>query len=146
MQRAEPAEHDLEQPEIDRLFWCTFGAGYSGWSGTIWAPGGSGGGGGKQGGSKPVIGGRFSLWGEAKTGTMLGVRPMIGAMKLQLFERKITRDATSADGYSLFPVHAWSHNVSDVVGVVRALEETGNFEVMPPSALLAAVAKNVVHR
>ena len=30
--------------------------------------------------------------------------------------------------------------------VVRALEETGNFEVMPPSALLAAVAKNVVHR
>ena len=135
----------LQQPEIDGLFWYTFGAGYSGWSGTVWGPGGSGGGGGKQGGSKPVIGGRFSLWGEAKTGTMLGVRPMIEAMKLQLFERKITRDATSADGYSLFPVHAWSHNVSDVVEVVRALEETGNFEVMPPSALLAAVAKNVVH-
>jgi hypothetical protein len=42
-------------------------------------------------------------------------------------------------------VHAWSHNVSDVVEVVRALEETGKFEVMTPSALLATVAKNVVH-
>ena len=128
----------LQQPQIDGIFWYTFGAGYSGWSGTMW--GGDGSGSIKK---KPVVGGRFSLWGEATKGTMLGVKPLIASMKLLLLERKINRDANSANGYSLVPVHAWSHNVSDVVEVARALEETGDFEVVTPSALLAAVAKNV---
>ena len=52
-------------------------------------------------------------------------------------------DESSADGYSLFPVHAWSHNVSDVVAVAKGLEGTGYFEVVTPSALLKAVAQNV---
>ena len=44
---------------------------------------------------------------------------------------------------SLIPVHAWSHNVSDVVAVAAALEATGHFEVVTPTALLRAVAQNV---
>jgi hypothetical protein len=40
-------------------------------------------------------------------------------------------------------VHAWSHNVSDVVQVVRALEATGGFEAVTPTALMQAVAANV---
>ena len=70
---------------------------YSGWSGTLW--GNAGGRANtstpnpypeysqpKQAAKKPVIGGRFSLWGEATTGTMLGVKPMIANMKLLMFE------------------------------------------------------------
>ena len=45
---------------------------------------------------------------------------------------------------SLIPVHAWSHNVSDVVAVAAALEATGHFEVVTPTALLKAVAQNVI--
>ena len=40
-------------------------------------------------------------------------------------------------------VHAWSHNVSDVVTVAKMLEDTGHFEVVTPTALLKAVAENV---
>lgn len=107
------------------MFWYTFGAGYSGWSGTLW--------GGAAGKKKPVIGGRFSLWGEGKKGSMLGVKPMIENMKLLMLEGKISRSATAADGYSLIPVHAWSHNVTDVVEIAAALEATGHFEVVTPT-------------
>ena len=40
-------------------------------------------------------------------------------------------------------MHAWSHNVNDVVQVVRALEATGGFEAVTPTALMQAVAANV---
>lgn len=127
----------VSQPNVDGMFWYTFGAGYSGWSGTEWYISSDG----KQ--TKPVIGGRFSLWGEGKIGSMLGVEPLIKNMERLLLERKIDTDATSADGYSLFPVHAWSHNVTDVVTVSKALEATGYFETVTPSELLKAVAQNV---
>jgi len=127
----------LSQPNVDGMFWCTFGAGYSGWSGTEWYSING------EGHAKPVIGGRFSLWGEAKEGSMLGVTPLVNHMVRLLIERKINTDATSADGYSLFPVHAWSHNVTDVVAVAKALEATGSFETVTPSELLKAVAQNV---
>lgn len=45
--------------------------------------------------------------------------------------------------YSLIPVHAWSHNVSDVVELAGLLEETGQFEIVTPSSLMSAVAANV---
>jgi len=55
--------------------------------------------------------------------------------------RKISKDGRdAAKGYSLIPVHAWSHNVTGVVAVAKALEATGNFEVLTPTELLAAVA------
>ena len=84
------------------------------------------------------------MWGEAKSGTMLGVHPLVEQMKLQMIEGKISRDLTQANGYSLCPVHAWSHNVSDVVMAAKLLEATGKFEIVTPTALLRAVAQNVV--
>lgn len=69
--------------------------------------------------NKPVVGGRFSLWGEAKIGTMLGVDAMVVQMVKLLLERKITKDASHADGYSLIPVHAWSHNVTGIVSMLN---------------------------
>eukprot|EP01044_Picomonas_judraskeda_P012838 COSAG03_NODE_1880_length_3396_cov_33.248408_5_plen_145_part_00 len=126
----------LSQPNVDGMFWYTFGAGYSGWSGTEWHTSD-----GQR--FKPVIGGRASLWGEGTSGSMLGVTPLIKLMERLLMEQKINTDATSADGYSLFPVHAWSHNVTDVVTVSERLEATGFFETVTPSELLQAVAQNV---
>lgn len=96
--------------------------------------------------SQLPAGGRFSLWGEAKIGSMLGVEALIKNMERLLMERKINTDPASADGYSLFPVHAWSHNVTDVVAVSKALEATGYFETVTPSELLKAVAQNVKPR
>ena len=123
----------LAQPSIDGIFWYTFGAGYSGWSGTEWS----------KTTKKPVVGGRLSLWGEAKTGSMLGVGPIILNMIKLLLLGKITTDPSLADGYSLIPVHAWSHNVSDVVEGATKLAATGDFEIVTPSELMAAVIKNV---
>jgi hypothetical protein len=40
-------------------------------------------------------------------------------------------------------VHAWSHNVTDVVEVATKLEATGDFEVITPSELMAQIIKNV---
>ena len=127
----------LSQPNVEGMFWYTFGAGYSGWSGTEWYDHNDG------QHAKPVIGGRFSLWGEGKIGTMLGVDGLVENMERLLMERKINTDPSSANGYSLFPVHAWSHNVTDVVRVSKALEATGYFETVTPSELLRAVARNV---
>jgi len=123
----------LARPEIDGVFWYTFGAGYSGWHDTLW----------DSATKKPIIGARLSLWGEGKTGTMLGVKPMVTELSAQLLTGKISRSSTSANGYSLIPVHAWSHNVTDVRAVAEALEATGFFEIVTPSTLLANVRGNV---
>ena len=94
----------LAQDEVAGIFWYTFGAGYSGWSGTLWGTAGGLASPGqhhlpaKQAVKKPVIGGRFSLWGEATKGTMLGVNPMIEHMKLLMLEGKISKSDTEADG------------------------------------------------
>ena len=123
----------LAQPSVDGVFWYTFGAGYAGWSDTMWSPTTK----------KPVVGARYSLWGEAKAGTMLGVKPLIFNMEKQLLERKIGIDPTQKNGYSLISVHAWSHNVTDVLQVATALEATGKFEVVTPSTLMASVIQHV---
>ena len=74
---------------------------------------------------------------------MLGVKPLAKHMTELLLEGKISTDAARADGYSLIPVHAWSHTVSDVVEAAALLGRTGAFEVITPSALMKAVASNV---
>ena len=37
------------------------------------------------------------------------------------------KDISSSAGYSLIPVHAWTHNVSDVVRAIQALEVSPEF-------------------
>ena len=124
----------LQQDSVEGLFWYTFGAGYSGWNGTIF----------DRKSKKPVIGGRISLWGNASSGTMLGVNPMIEYFKMQLKKGIINTNASDVNGYSLVPVNVWSHTVDDVVKVAKALEQTGNFEIITPTTLLDEVRTKCV--
>ena len=122
----------LEQETIEGIFWYTFGAGYSGWTGTKFDPNTK----------KPVIGGRVSLWGNSTSGTMQGVIGTIQHFKNLLKNKEISRDMKDVNGYSLVPVNVWSHTVDDVVTVANELMKTGNFEIITPSALLKEVKNN----
>ena len=52
-------------------------------------------------------------------------------------------DASSSSGYSVIPVHAWSHNVSDIKAAAALLSKDGRFDVVLPEELLARVSKYV---
>jgi len=85
---------------------------------------------------KPVIGGRFSLWSpEFYNGTTL-------AEALRALPNM--EDVTSSDGYSLIPVHAWSHGVDDVRDVAEALRDDGRFDVVSPEEFVDRIVKRVV--
>ena len=58
---------------------------------------------------------------------------------MQLRKRIINTNASDVNGYSLVPVNVWSHSVDDVVEVAKALEQTGNFEIITPTTLLGEV-------
>ena len=80
----------LNDTGVDAAFLYTYGACYSGLEGRVtWV------------GQKPVIGGRFSLWGNGTAGQCLGTSALVAALKSQ------PKDPSSASGYSLIPVHAW---------------------------------------
>ena len=80
----------------------------------------------------------------AMTAMMLGTAiALILLRSVPLISLSLTLFGRWPAGYSLFPTHAWSHNVTDVVDAVRLLEETGQFEAVTPTELMAAVAKNV---
>ncbi len=79
------------------------------------------------------------MWGDATTGTMLNVDALVAKLRQELAAGSIVANATAPNGYSLIPVHAWSHNVSDVVQAANMLTATGDFAIITPSALLAAV-------
>ena len=49
----------------------------------------------------------------------------------------------SADGYSIVPVHAWSHDYADVVKVASALQASGGVDVVLPSELMRRVSEHV---
>ena len=121
----------LRQESIKGIFWYTFGAGYSGWSGTKW----------DADSGKPIVGARVSLWGNSTRGTMIGVGAMVERFKELYRSQAINGNRKSTDGYSLVPVNVWSHSVADVVAVAQGLEKLGNFEIVTPSALLEGVAK-----
>jgi len=80
---------------------------------------------------QPVIGGRMNFWSP----NFFNVTGLVEA--LQALPN--LDDEKTSDGYSLIPVHAWSHNVSDVVEVVKMLEEDGRFDVVLPSKLVKRV-------
>ena len=86
-----------------------------------------------------MVSGRYSLWGNSTdtSGDMVGVKAMITKIKT------LTKDATSPDGYSIIPVHAWSHTYDDVVAVATALQAESGFDVVLPSELIKRVKANV---
>lgn len=53
------------------------------------------------------------------------------------------RDPDSADGYSIVPVHAWTHTYADIVTVASALRASGGVDIVLPSELLRRVDERV---
>lgn len=93
---------------------------------------------------KPVIGGRFNLWGNGSDPsgpTFKNVSGLVAALAAQ------PRDPTSPDGYSLVPLHAWSHNVSDALAVLQGLQAAAGagVELVTPDVFVARMVANVPH-
>merc|ERR1711904_557324 len=78
----------LDSDGIDGILHYTLNDGYAGLNGRVWWVNG-----------KPVISGRFSLWGEATNGPMLGVDGLVEKLKV------LPKDARSTSGYSVIAVH-----------------------------------------
>jgi hypothetical protein len=98
----------LAQPGIEALLWYPY-SDYSGLRGAIqWSAGG-----------KPVIGGRFNLWGNASDPARPTFQNTTGLAQALLQQ---ARDGSRAEGYSLVPVHAWTHTVADAAEVVRLVQ------------------------
>ena len=57
--------------------------------------------------------------------------------------KAMPKDPKSSLGYSVIPVHAWSHSYDDIVTVVSALQAAGGFDVVLPSELLRRVKENI---
>ena len=95
-------------------------------------------------GGKPVIGGRFNLWGSGLAPDPTGPT-FCNVSELTAKLLALPRDGSSADGYSLIPLHAWSHSVGDALLVKQALEAAapGAVEVVTPSELVARVVANL---
>lgn len=96
---------------------------------------------GRQGGitwinNKPVIGGRFGLWGSEPAYN----DPTQLARKL----RALPKDPTNPNAYSLVPVHVWTHTVKDVIAAVNLLG-SDYFNVVTPTQLVQLVQQNVFH-
>jgi hypothetical protein len=129
-----PAEF-LKHDQIDALLFYNYDN-YAGLRGSITFVSG-----------KPVIGGRYNLWGSGAppdpvTPNFYNVSGLIDALV-----RLSSTDATSADGYSLIPLHAWSHTVSDARAVMVGVQALapGRFEFVAPDELVARVAAFVKH-
>lgn len=120
------------EAQVDALLWYDY-SNYAGEGGAItWSNG------------KPVIGGRFSLWGSGAAPDPTGpsfknVTGLIAALLAQ------PRTPGVAAGYSLVPVHAWTHNVTDARAVFDALaaQSGGGVEVVTPDVFVARVVANV---
>merc|ERR1740121_1083711 len=113
----------LSGEDVDGMLYYPWGGGYSALHGGVW-----------QIGSKTVVSSRFSLWGDAKTGDeMLGVAGLVDKLK------GLPKSPTSADGYSLIAVNAWSHSYDDVLAVAEGLKEVGGFEFVTPSELVKRI-------
>jgi hypothetical protein len=92
---------------------------YSGWRGKIvWSN------------DKPVIGGRYSMWGDKET-------PQSIAQKLNME----IKNQFQPEGYSLIPVHVWSHSVEDVKKCVSMLD--GNVRVVAPDDFVKLITRNL---
>eukprot|EP00051_Salpingoeca_urceolata_P029121 m.488987 g.488987 ORF g.488987 m.488987 type:complete len:605 (+) comp26277_c0_seq1:1-1815(+) len=86
---------------------------------------------------KPAITGRYALWEDRPSGQAVGVS---GLVKQLL---PLAKDPTSEGGYSLIPVHAWSHSYGDVLNVTSQLRAAGGFDIVTPIELARRVATTV---
>ena len=107
------------------MIFYSWGDGYSGLHGKVWSCN-----------KKPIVSGKWSLWGNSSdvTSDMVGVEAMIEKLR-QVAQ---LNDPTSLDSYSFIPVHAWSHSYADVLAVVNALA-SDQFEIVLPSEMLRRI-------
>jgi hypothetical protein len=119
----------LEYSNIDCVFYYTYGNGYAGGGGkTVFTEGG-----------EPVITARYSLWGDnddPSASPMLSNDGMIAALQQQV------KDSSIVDGYSVIPVHAWSHTVSDVKYIIDNIGE--GVEILDAESFFRKFTNNVV--
>ena len=80
---------------------------------------------------KPVIGGRFNLWSPQ----FYNVTTLAAELNKQ------PRTPSAEAGYSLVPVHVWSHTVADVVAV-KALLDSG-VDVVTPDVFVQRIVANL---
>jgi hypothetical protein len=129
---AQAAESYLRHEGVDAVIWYPY-SDYSGLRGSItWANG------------KPVIGGRFNLWGDGtnpKGPTFFNVTGLADALL------RMPRDPAQPEGYSLVPLHAWSHTVADAAQVMALVEAAapGVVQAVTPAEFVARIVANV-HR
>lgn len=84
---------------------------------------------------RPVVGARFALWPPQGMGPDEVAQAVL----------RMPRDPASAAGYSLVPVHVWSHTVADVVRTVTAIaNDLHGLQVVTPTELLRRVRAHVV--
>ena len=103
---------------IDAVFYYMY-SDYAGWKGKImWSN------------DKPIIGGRFSLWGDKETPVSLAQK-INGSVKNQF----------QPEGYSLIPVHVWSNTVEDVKKCINMLD--GDVRVVAPDDFVKLIKKNL---
>lgn len=86
---------------------------------------------------KPIFTGRAALWGNGTTGQCLGVQPLVQRLA------SLPKDQTDANGYSLIPVHAWTHPLADVAAAAKLLQEAGGFDVVTPTELVSRFTANI---
>lgn len=125
------AESYLRHDGIDGLFWYPY-SDYSGLRGSItWSSGG-----------KPVIGGRFNLWGDGKNPSGPTFKNVSGLADALL---GMPRDPSLPEGYSLVPLHAWSHTVADAAQVMALVEAAapGAVQALTPAEFVAKIVANV---
>ena len=108
--------------QVESVIYFTFGKeenGYSGLHGNV-----------DYLNSKPVVGARANLWGEATSGDRVSVEGLVAELKT------LPKDVHDPNSYSIVVVNMGSHNYSDVVRATRLLEAAGGFDVVLPEVLI----------
>ena len=117
----------LAADDVPGMIFYAWGGGYAALNGTAYECDG-----------KPVMTGRWSLWGDGTGPYTYGVPAMIENL---LGVGNLT-DPREAESYSFIPVLAWDHSYADVVTIVEALEADGRFDVVLPSQMLQKFAQS----
>ncbi|MDB5282882.1 MAG: GxGYxY sequence motif-containing protein [Bacteroidota bacterium] len=103
---------------VDAVFYYMY-SDYSGWKGKI-----------MWNNDKPIIGGRYSLWGDKET-------PQTLAQKLN----NEVKNQFQPEGYSLIPVHVWTNTVEDVKKCAAMLG--GDVRVVAPDDFVRLIKRNL---
>jgi hypothetical protein len=93
---------------------------------------------------KPVLGGRMNLWsgvGPEPWGGKPGFENVSSLVAKLKNESLCPKDSTDPNGYSIIPVHVWTHTVADVAAVVAALGP--GYSIVTPDDYLALVNHNL---